>query len=144
MNLTVSETAGKRSKARRGLLALVAQRPRVAGQALTVARDVMARPGAVHALRTRLAAAMPVEPRRAGCGRHSAAGEQRERTALEGRRAMYSMSYEKGHDKSDQGRTENQDRKNESRRDGRRRPTVGDKAEKVFILIPPISSASTE
>lgn len=57
---------------------MVAQRAREARQALTVARDMMAWSGAVHALRTRLAAAVPVEPRRADCSRQSVAGEERE------------------------------------------------------------------
>lgn len=46
---------------------MVAQGAGEAGQALAVACDVMARPGAVHALRARLAAAVPVEARRADC-----------------------------------------------------------------------------
>lgn len=82
-NFTVNEfdskwNSRKRSKGHRGLLALVAQRARKARQALTVACDVMARPSAVHTLRTRLAAAMPVEPWRADCSRQSVAGEERE------------------------------------------------------------------
>ena len=58
---------------------MVAQRAGEAGQALTVARDVMAGPGAVDTLRTRLAAAVPVEARRADCGHPSEAeGGERE------------------------------------------------------------------
>lgn len=48
---------------------MVAQGAGEAGQALAVACDVMARPGAVHALRARLAAAVAVEARRADCKR---------------------------------------------------------------------------
>lgn len=51
------------------LLALVAEGAGEAGEALAVACDVMARPGAVHALWARLAAAVPVEARRADCKR---------------------------------------------------------------------------
>ena len=127
MNLTVSETAGKRSKGHRGLLALVAQRAGEARQALTVARDMMARPGAVHTLRTRLAAAMPVEPRRADCSRQSVAGEGEgiSRQHWTEQEAYYN---ETGHDKSDQGSTEKsrpeelkQKRRAETAKEGRRR-----------------------
>ncbi len=51
----------------RELLALVAKRADEAGQALTVTRDVVARPCAVHTLWAWLAAAVPVETRRANC-----------------------------------------------------------------------------
>lgn len=77
MNLTISETAAKRSKGHRRLLALVTQGAREARQALTVACDMMAWPSAVHTLRTRLAAAVPVEPRRADCSRQRAEREER-------------------------------------------------------------------
>lgn len=46
---------------------MVAQGAGEARQTLAVACDVMARPRAVHALRARLAAAVPVEARRADC-----------------------------------------------------------------------------
>jgi len=49
------------------LLALVAKWAEEAGQALTVTRDVVAWPRAVHTLRAWLAAAVPIEPRRANC-----------------------------------------------------------------------------
>ena len=39
--------------------------------------DMVAGPGAVHTLRTRLAAAVPVKPRRADCRRESVEGEKR-------------------------------------------------------------------
>ncbi len=79
MNPTVSATAaGERSKGHKRQLALVAQRTSEARQAFTVARDMMARPGAVNTLRTRLAATVSVEPRRAACSQQSAAGEERE------------------------------------------------------------------
>lgn len=48
---------------------MVAQGAGEAGEALAVACDVMARPCAVHALRARLAAAVPVEARGADCKR---------------------------------------------------------------------------
>lgn len=62
----------------RRLLALVTQGASKARQALAVPCDVMARPSAVHALRARLAAAVPVEPWRADCSRQSmaAGGEE--------------------------------------------------------------------
>lgn len=66
-NLTMSNRNRKGQKGHRRLLALVTQRTGEARQALTVARDMMARPSAVHTLRTRLAAAMPIEPWRADC-----------------------------------------------------------------------------
>lgn len=68
----------KRSKGHKRRLALVAKRAGEARQALTVACDMMARPSAVHTLRTRLTAAMPVEPRGADCGRHRRDGKVRE------------------------------------------------------------------
>lgn len=46
---------------------MVTQRASEAGQALTLARHMVTRPGAVHTLWTRLAAAVAVEPRRADC-----------------------------------------------------------------------------
>lgn len=57
---------------------MVAQRAGKARQALTVARDMMAWPGAVHTLWTRLAAAVPVEPRRADWRQQSVARDDRE------------------------------------------------------------------
>lgn len=70
-------------------LALVAQRAREAREALTVAGDVMARAGAVHALWTRLAAAVAVEPRRADCSQWSVAGDERESvTNVDGTRGI--------------------------------------------------------
>lgn len=67
----------KRSEEFRGLLALIAQRAREAGQALTLTGDMMAWPGAVHTLWTRLAASVPVEPRRTGCTQQSVLVEDR-------------------------------------------------------------------
>lgn len=57
---------------------MVAQGAGEARQALAVPCDVMARPSAVHALRARLAAAVPVEPRRADCSRQSMAARGEE------------------------------------------------------------------
>lgn len=53
---------------------MVTQRAREAGQALTLACDMVTRPSAVHTLWTRLAAAVPIEPRRTDC---SVAKEER-------------------------------------------------------------------
>lgn len=112
MNLTVSETAGKRSKGHTRLLALVTQRAREARQALTVACDMMARPSAVHTLRTRLAAAVPVEPRRADCSRQNVAGKVREPVDSVGWNKRY-IIIKQGMKERDQGSTEeNQDQKN--------------------------------
>lgn len=57
---------------------MVAEGAGEAGQTLTVARDMVARPGAVHALRTQLAAAVPVEAWRADCSRRSVTAQERE------------------------------------------------------------------
>lgn len=70
--------AVERSTGHRRLLALVTQGASKARQALAVPCDVMARPSAVHALRARLAAAVPVEPRRADCSRQSMAARGEE------------------------------------------------------------------
>lgn len=76
LNFTVNEFDNrKRSKGHRAELTLVAKRAREARKALTVARDMMAWPTAVHTLRTRLAAAVTVEPRRADCTQQSVEGE---------------------------------------------------------------------
>lgn len=67
---------------------MVAQGAGEAGQALAVACDVMARPGAVHALRARLAAAVPVEARRADCKQCRRGGGRGERKSVSETRGM--------------------------------------------------------
>lgn len=82
---------------------MVAQGAGEAGEALAVACDVMARPGAVHALRARLAAAVPVEARRADCRRWRR-GRRVERGNQSARREVY--NNETGQDACDQGSAE--------------------------------------
>lgn len=65
---------------------MVAQGAGEAGQALAVACDVVARPGAVHALRARLAAAVPVEAGRADCRREGRGGGTERKSVGEGQR----------------------------------------------------------
>lgn len=102
--------AGKRSTGGKGgwgggVLALVAQGAGEAGQALAVACDVMARPGAVHALRARLAAAVPVEARGADCKqcRRGRKGERREGGGGNQSARQEVYNNETGQDECDQG-----------------------------------------
>lgn len=73
----------------RGLLALVAQWPREAGQAFTVTGDMMARPSAVHTLGTRLAAAVSIESRGTDCSQRSVTGGEKESVASVGWNKKY-------------------------------------------------------
>lgn len=80
---------------------MVAQGAGEAGQALAVACDVMAWPGAVHALRARLAAAVPVEARRADCKQCRRGGAGGERGNQSARQEV--CNNETGQDECDQG-----------------------------------------
>lgn len=142
-----SETEGEwnsriKAKEHRGL-ALVAQRAGEAGQTLTVARDVVARPGAVHTLWAWLAAAVPVEPRRADWSRESVAGEEGLNRQCEWNKKNIIMK--EGKTRVIKGEQKNQGQRNYRRinEERQQRKKESRKKEKsVFIAITPISYAA--